>query len=203
MLIAVTSLALLIVGLPIAASVWMRRRSAGRTPASLDELPADARIVVLGCPARSRTGDPNRYFVSRISAAAAAYHHSESRSHRKIDGARSRVLCSGWDAHGEATELAEALIAAGVASERLSVDGRAARTIDSIDYVAIQHADEKIVFVSQAFHLPRVLFLARSRGLDAWALRAEGRLHGLRPRLRETFARLRSIIDLGLRSGPR
>jgi SanA protein len=92
-----------------------------------------------------------------------------------------------------------ALITAGVPSCEIGVDGRAARTIDSIDHVALYHCDEPVVFVSQAFHLPRVLYLARDRGLDAWGLAASGRLRGLRPRLRETLARLRAIIDLRTR----
>jgi len=198
MMSAMLSLVCLIAALSIAVSVWMRQRSADRTAASLDQLPSGARIVVLGCPTHSRSGDPNRYFVARIAAAAAAYHHAASRAD-SADFATHRLLCSGWDAQGEATELCEALIGAGVPRDEISIDGKAARTIDSIRHVATHHADERIVFVSQAFHLPRVLYLARDRDLDAWGLRAKGRLHGLRPQLREALARLRAIVEIGMR----
>jgi len=202
MIVAALSLALVVVVFGVASSVWMQQTSADRTLTSLDELPSGARIVLLGCPARSRSGAPNRYFIARVAAAAAAYHHAASRVSR-AGSASSGLLCSGWDEEGEATELAEALIAAGVPSYEIALDGGSARTIDSIDYVAVHHPDDPIVFVSQAFHLPRVLYLARDRGLHAWALCAEGRLHGPRPRLREIFARFRAIADLGLRSSRR
>ncbi len=198
MLSAAASGVLSFIALSIACSVWMRQQSADRIAASLEDLPRNARIVVLGCPTRSRNGDPNRYFVARIAAAAAAHHYAISRA-SPTDAATGRLLCSGWDGHGEATELREALIAAGVSPHRIDVDGNAARTIDSIDHAATHHGEERIVFVSQAFHLPRVLYLARGRGLDAWGLRAEGTIRRLRPRLREALARFRAIADVGLR----
>jgi SanA protein len=202
MIVAALSLALVVVVCGVASSVWMQRTSANRTLSSLDEIPTGARIVLLGCPARSRSGAPNRYFIARVAAAAAAYHHAAPRANRAGSALRG-LLCSGWDEEGEATELAEALIAAGVPSNEIALDGGSARTIDSIDYLAVHHPDDPIVFVSQAFHVPRVLYLARDRGLQAFGLCAEGRLRGLRPRLREVFARFRAIADLGLRSGRR
>lgn len=196
---AITAMTLAILVLGLTTSAWMRRQSSDRTPTSLDDLPQEARVVVLGCPARARSGESNRYFVARIEAAAAAYHY-----HSSGDGSSSakptRILCSGWDGEGEAEAMAEALIAAGVSPDAIRVDGRAARTVDSVDYVTTHHACEPIVFVSQAFHLPRVLFLARGRGLDAWGLAARGEVNGLRARLREALARLRAIVDLAHRS---
>ena len=192
MLISLSSLLVAALLLPLAASDWMRRRSNSRTLTTLEGLPADARIVVLGCPTRGRKGQPNRYFVERIAAAAAAYHHLRE----KTDSAGNRLLCSGWDERGEATDLRDALIASRVPANRITVDGEARRTIDTIDFVAAHFQNEPIVFVSQAFHLPRVLFLSENRGIDAWALPAAGRLRGLRPRLRESLAQLRAILDL-------
>jgi vancomycin permeability regulator SanA len=49
--------------------------------------------------------------------------------------------------------------------------------------------------VSQEFHLPRVLMLARAHRVDAWGLSAEGDLHGIRPHLRESLACLRAYVD--------
>ena len=191
-------------------AAWMRSQSRRRIAVSLEDLPAGSRFVVLGCPTRTTSGEPNRYFFARIEAAAAAYHH-RIRPHpvplgRAPDepaaASRVEIVCSGWDEHGEATEMAEALIAARVARGAISVDGEAARTIDSVEHAAKAYPGQPVVFVSQRFHLPRVLFLARSFGLDAWGLPAEGTLHGLRPRLREGLAQSRAILDRGWRRGP-
>ena len=175
-------------------TAWLRRLAKARTLESLEAIPGGARIVVLGCPARTGTGEPNRYFVQRIATAAAAYHHPQPLGERG-EPAAVGILCSGWDERGEATEMATALVAARVDHRDIALDGRAARTIDTIDLVARRHPDEKIVFVSQRFHIPRVLFLARQSGLDAWGLPAEGRLRGAGPRAREALAIHRALFD--------
>ena len=80
----------------------------------------------------------------------------------------------------------------------IELDRNSRRTIDSIDYVAERHADGPILLVTQPFHMSRALFLARSRGLDAWGLIASGPAPGLRIRLRESIAELRAVLDLRL-----
>ena len=175
-------------------SAWMRQLARDRTLESLEAMPAASRIVVLGCPTRTATGESNRYFAARIGAAAAAYHHLD-RAGRRERSAGIEILCSGWDERGEATDMATALVAANVDRSAITVDGRAARTIDTIELVASRFPNESIVFVSQRFHIPRILFLAREHGLDAWAMPAEGGLRGARPRVREALATHRAILD--------
>lgn len=190
-LILVMLLALLAALMPFA---WMRRLAGDRTIESLEAMPDGSRIVVLGCPTRSTSGEPNRYFVARIATAAAAYHHLDPHSGRGTSEG-IEILCSGWDERGEATDMATALVAARVDRGAITVDGRAARTIDTIELVASRFPSERIVFVSQRFHIPRVLYLAREHGLDAWGLPAEGSLQGARPRIREALATHRAIFD--------
>jgi SanA protein len=159
---------------------------------SLDDAPRTARIVVLGCPPRTPSGHPNRFFVGRVAAAAAAYHHAPSR----------RILCSGGRSaqrFGEAEALAEALEAAEVPRTAIDLDRSAARTIESIDGVAAMYPEDAVLIVTQAFHMPRSLYLARRRGLDAWGLVAAGPRPGLRVRLREWLAQHRALLDLWLR----
>ena len=178
----------------VATSSWMRRTSAARILSSLEELQRDSLIVVLGCPTRGPGGAANRYFVARVSAAAAAYHHASPET--RDGGGVDQLLCSGWDEQGEASALRDALIAANVPATRIRVDGQAQRTIDSIDRVAAEGRDGPVVFVSQSFHLPRALYLARKRGIDGWGLPAPGSLHGFRPRIRESLAQLRAMLDI-------
>ena len=178
-------------------TIHMRRRSRERTLYGLADLPPNPLIVILGCPVHSGPGRLNLYFTARIAAAAAAYHQLAARA-GEAGSVSPRVLCSGWDEKGEATEMVDALIRANVPADHIELDPRAARTIDSIDLLANRQIPGSIVFVSQAFHLPRVLFLARQRRLDAWALPAAGRIRGLRPHLRETTAGTRALLDIVL-----
>ena len=172
----------------LALSKWLRRSADPRLLRSLDQIPRNALIVVLGCKPRGRSGRLNLYFIGRVASAAAAYHRGSDR----------QILCSGriFDRMNEVTELAAALEAASVPRSAIDLDPNSERTIDSIDYVARHYADMPILFVTQSFHLPRTLFLSRQRGLDAWGLLARGPEPGLRGRLRERLAELRAIFDV-------
>ncbi len=179
---------LLILLLSRALSGWLRRAADPRLLRSLDQIPEKALIVVLGCKPRSPSGRLNPYFIGRVASAAAAYHH----------GSGCEILCTGRpiDGTNEADELAHALKAAAVPPSAIDLDPNSERTIDSIDYVARHFADRPILFVTQAFHLPRTLFLSRHRQLDAWGLLARGANPRLRGQLRERLAELRAIRDI-------
>jgi len=80
----------------------------------------------------------------------------------------------------------------------IRLDRAALRTIDSVDHLAAHYAGVPVLLVSQPFHLPRLLFLAQCRGVVAWGLDAPGPRPGLRTRLREDFACLRALADVGI-----
>jgi SanA protein len=191
---------LALLALLFAVARHLERRARDRSIHTIEALPVEARpdlLVVLGCPPRTRSGRVNPHLTGRALAAARAYH--------ALRGVP--VLCSGRmlasdaadaSAHDEAAALADLLEAAGVPSSAIRLDRDARRTIDSVERVLDQHPARRILIVTQAFHLPRVLFLARAHSLDAWGLAAPGpRLRG-RGRLRESFAGLRALFDIGL-----
>lgn len=169
-----------------------RRARARRLPVTaLSALPTDARpslIVVLGCPPRTRRGHASRYLTGRAEAAAAAYH-----ALRTVP-----ILCSGRaGAEGDEIEALIALLeAARVPRAALRFDPAALRTIDTIDHLALRYGGERILLVTQPFHLPRTLFLARARALEAWGLPAPGPKPGWRTRLREGLGQLRAVWDV-------
>lgn len=179
----------------ILSSISMRIQSRERTLRHLSTLPQGALIVALGCPVLSRNGEPNRYFMARIATSAAAYHQLARGASAGMQE-QPTLLCSGWDERGEVTEMARQLLQAKVPADCIEFDSNARRTIDSTLALAARSVSQPIILVSQDFHLPRALFLARGFGLDAWGLPAKGELTGLRPRLREALARLRAIFDL-------
>lgn len=191
------------------------RRAAARIATSVTVLPPDWRptlIVALGCPPLSRSGAPSRFLIGRAEAAAAAHH--------ALGG--PTILCSGRVRGGTAARhpgdptttasgrgpiedepeaLAALIERANVPPDRIARDREALRTLDSIDFLVRHHGHERILLVSQAYHLPRVLHLARARGLDAFGLVAPGPAPGRRERLREALGRLRALFDVGF--GPR
>jgi SanA protein len=108
-------------------------------------------------------------------------------------------LCSGRiDRNGvdEASAIADALETASVPRTSIDLDRNSERTLDSIDYLAARHANDAILLVTQPFHISRALYLARSRGLDAWGLIASGPDPSPSIRIREAMAELRAVLDL-------
>ncbi|MEM9176509.1 MAG: ElyC/SanA/YdcF family protein [Myxococcota bacterium] len=188
---------LLFVLLPLALPLALRRRHTltARVIRSLDALPDRARIVVLGCHVRNRAGRPNRLFTARVAAGAAAYHVLAARG----EGRRARILASGHGRLGETDALREQLIAANVPADAIDLDPDGERTIRTLAFLARSPEDRPIVLVSQAFHLPRSLWLAERHGLDALGLPAAGGIGGLRARLREHLAWLRALLDVARR----
>ena len=202
------------------ASIVLERISRRRRLVSLAEIARRANptlIVALGCPPRTRRGRPSRYLIGRASAAAAAF-HSLREDRREDLGEVPRanlrevpILCSGRiaapslgetggpDGTDEAEALAVLLEAARVPRASILFDRSAARTIDTVDHLAEHHRAVRILIVTQAFHLPRALFLARARGLEAWGLAAPGPTPGWRGQLREGLGRMRAVWDVGIR----
>ena len=202
------------------ASIALERISRRRRLVSLAEIAGRADptlIVALGCPPRTRSGRPSRYLIGRASAAAAAFHSlCKDRREDLGEGPRAKlrevpILCSGritapgpgenagTDETDEAEALAVLLEAARVPRASILFDRRAARTIDTIHHLAEHHGSARILIVTQAFHLPRALFLARARGLEAWGLAAPGPTPGWRGQLREGLGRMRAVWDVGIR----
>lgn len=211
---AVSLLAALFLLAAAFASIVLERSTRRRRLVSLAEIGrrADpALIVALGCPTRTRSGRASRYLIGRASAAAAAFHHL--REDGRTGGREVFVLCSGrigppgpgtiesgaGEGSDEAEAMASLLESARVPRAAILLDRRATRTIDTIDHLAEHHGAARILIVTQAFHLPRALFLARAQGLEAWGLAAPGPTPGWRGQLREALGRMRAVYDVGIR----
>lgn len=154
-------------------------------------------IVALGCPPRTRSGRPSRYLDGRARAAADAHHALGGRP-ILCTGRVRPASAGGVEGSDEVEALVALLVAACIPEDVILRDREAVRTIDSIDHLAREHADRRVLLVSQAFHLPRVLYLARSRGLDAWGLTAPGPMPGWRGQWRERLGRARAVWDVGV-----
>ncbi len=182
----------LLVALGLPALLRRHPSLSARRLRSLADVPDRARIVVLGCHVTNAAGRPNRLFTARVAAGAAAYHALAARG----DAARATVLASGFGRLGETEALRAQLIAAGVPDEAIELDPDGERTIRTMEYLARERApDRPIVLVTQAFHLPRALWLAEQLGVEALGLPAAGGIGGLGGHVREHLAWLRAVVD--------
>jgi SanA protein len=145
---------------PMGMLGWLHATAAPRIARQPADLPALSQACVMGARVHG-PGEPSPVAAQRVAAAAALAHTQPG----------LRLLVSGHEpANHEATELAAALVAAGVAPERIQVDPHGNSTIANVRAV---DPTRPVVFVSQGYHLPRTLWMARQQGLDAWGLAAE------------------------------
>ena len=164
--------------------------------------PARAALV-LGSARLVRDYVANPFFSNRIAAAAALYKSGKVEylivSGNQARGGRPR---GGYD---EPADMRAALIAAGVPREKIYRDYAGYRTLDSVVRAREVFGQERVIVVSQPFHLSRALFLAHARGLDddgfaaadpAWRFR-------LRTFVREIGARVAAVLDVCLGTPPR
>ncbi len=166
---------------------------------SASELPFCRTAIVLGCSSTLSNGRTNQFFENRIKKAAALYH---SRRVRKliVSGDNSRP------SYNEPAEMKKALIKQGVAAEDIVCDFAGFNTLDSIIRAKEVFGQNQFIVVSQEFHNKRAVFIARSKGIEAYGLNAAEvrRSHSTKTLIREELARVKTVLDIWiLNRGPK
>jgi SanA protein len=112
-------------------------------------------------------------------------------------GRVGRLLMSGdnqIDSYNEPEAMARYAVSQGVPARDITCDFAGRRTWDSV-YRAKNIFDiDKVVIVTQAFHMPRALFLAGEVGLDAYGVEAPPD-QGRRAQYREYPASVSAVLD--------
>ena len=185
-------LALTIAGVAVllTCELWVRTVAAAECFEQVADVPRAPVALVLGCAETLPDGRNNLYFGRRMDAAAELFR----------SGTVERLIVSGDNStvsYDEPTAMKAALVARGVPEERIHCDYAGFRTFDSVVRAELVFGQRSFVVVSQRFHAERAVFLARSRGLEAWGYCAEavGGGAGLRIRARETVARTAAVLD--------
>ncbi|HNX05333.1 MAG TPA: ElyC/SanA/YdcF family protein, partial [Opitutales bacterium] len=106
---------------------------------------------------------------------------------------------AGYD---EPSDMADALVAAGVPRSRIVLDYAGFSTLDSVVRAKAVFGQEKITIISQEFHNKRALFIARAHGIDAVACNARQPelVYGIRTMLREQLALVKTLADITILS---
>jgi len=151
---------LLLAALCVAANWWICRAASGRIITDADRLPVNDVGLVLGTS--KFTGNhrsPNPFFEGRIDAAARLFHEGKVR-HLLVSGDNGRK------SYDEPTWMRDALVARGVPAEAVTLDYAGFRTLDSVVRAEAVFGLKRFTIITDDFHEPRSVFLARSRGLD-------------------------------------
>ena len=191
----------LVVAAVLVCDAAVTRNASGRMYDDVDSVPHRKVGLVLGTsPISTWTGKRNLYFYYRMRAAADLYEQG------KVDW----LIVSGGDyrnqdGYNEPLSMRDSLVALGVDSTRIIMDGDGVRTLNSIANVKNVYGTDSIIIISQSYHNERALYQADHLGIDAIAFSAAVPKSGgtwIRNRGRECLARVKMFGDLLLGETP-
>ena len=139
---------------------WIVRSSRAFVFSKLADVPVNDVALVLGTSPLIGGKWPNPFFENRMDAAAGLYTAGKVR-HLLLSGDNSRRQ------YDEPTAMREALIRRGVPAAAITLDYAGFRTLDSMARARAIFDLTRCTLVTDDFHLPRSLFLARTHGLQA------------------------------------
>lgn len=187
-----TLLAVLVLG---GTSLWVIGSTSSRCVEAA-EAPERDWAIVLGASVL-RSGRPSPMLDERLRTTAQLYHD------RRVE----RILCSGDrdpDAgYDEVGPMRARLVELGVPFERITLDSFGFRTFDSMVRAGSAFGIDSALVVTNPFHVPRAVYIARQNGIDCVGIFAD---HGenystrttLRSQGREALARVVALMDCHL-----
>lgn len=179
-------------------SVIVWHHGKGRSSSEISQLKASQVGIVLGTSPKTG-GHDNKYFQHRMEAAASLYKSGKVKC----------LLLSGANPsqyYNEPKEMKMALVKLGVPEKVIVLDYAGLRTLDSVVRAKKIFGVNDAIFVSQAFHNHRALFIAQHFGMKASAYNAEDVSvnASVKTRGREVLARVKMFLDLHiLKTQPR
>jgi SanA protein len=190
--IALVGLVLLValVGL---ANVYVLLSTAGESTSNVADVPREPVAIVPGALVNSN-GTMSTMLADRVHQAAALWRAG------KVD----RILVSGdhhsW-AYDEPDTMRKALLREGVPGRVIFEDHAGFDTWATMVRAHNIFGVHRAVAVTQGFHMPRALYLAREAGIEATGLTADLHpygLQGLKSDVREVLSRVKALADVTL-----
>lgn len=165
----------------------------------LVESPADApqaeAALILGAPL-AQGGALSAIFADRADSAIALYEA------RKV----SKILVSGDNstlAHNEVDPVRRYLVDKRIPDQDIFLDYAGFDTYSTMYRARAIFGVSSLLIASQAFHLPRAVFIARALGIDAHGVHADVGPVLLRNYVREIFANGKALFDVATRRIPK
>ncbi|HEX9015846.1 MAG TPA: ElyC/SanA/YdcF family protein [Chloroflexota bacterium] len=169
-------------GLPAASVYYVNQDAIYDDPTQLPPTPV---AIVFGAGVLP-DGSPTWMLADRVDAAVGLYQSGKVRR-LLMTGDNSRA---GYD---EVTAMKQRAVDRGVPADLVNLDYAGFRTYDSCYRAAAIFGITKAVLVTQRYHLPRALFLARSFGIESVGLAA-----GIDSYPNQDFYNLREFVALSV-----
>ena len=179
-------------------SSYMKNHTAERILSAEEAADMDADcILILGCGVRE-DDTPSLMLRDRLETGIALYEA----------GAAEKLLISGDHGRKEYDEvntMKDFAMERGIPSEDIFMDHAGFSTYDSMYRARDVFCAKKVIIVTQAYHLPRALYVAEKLGLEAYGVAAlDVNYHGQMYReLREMLARAKDFCSAWLQPAPK
>ncbi len=192
-LMALGAAVLLAALLFVAANLWMLGRTQARIEHELPLCAAERVGIVFGTSHWTRSGVRNPYFDARMSASARLLRLGRV-DHLLLSG-DNRTL-----SYNEPATMWRDLRGREVADADMTLDYAGFSTFDTLARARDVFGVERALLVTQAWHLPRALFIAEALGIEARGCAVASRsVAGVwRLQAREWVARVATLGDLYL-----
>ncbi|MDN3555429.1 SanA/YdcF family protein [Halomonas maura] len=193
LLMSLGAIALLATLLLIGANLWMLAETRGAIDPALAQCRPERVGIVFGTSHWTRSGARNPHFEGRMLAAS-----------RLVEDGRVRhLLLSGDNStryYNEPVTMWRDLRSRQVPDAAMTLDYAGFSTFDTLSRARDVFGVRRALLITQSWHLPRALFIARALGLEARGCAApERRSYGtLQLRAREWVARVATLGDLYL-----
>jgi SanA protein len=173
----------------IGARWYIHSNANGRVYSDISQIPSSRVAMVLGAKV-TPDGKLSTLLRDRVDAAVALYKA----------GKASKLLMSGdnrFAHYNEPERMKEYAVAHGVPAGNVLCDYAGRRTYDSVYRAKNIFGIDKMIIISQEFHLDRAIFLSDHIGVDATGLSADLQGHfNLRATTREMPACLACLLDI-------
>lgn len=188
--LSVVAAGILLIGCVLGINGYVVGSSRGQivTAEQAAEFDADC-ILVLGCAVRD-DGSPSAMLQDRLEQGIALY----------CAGAAAKLLMSGDNGqvdYDEVNTMKSYAIAAGVPSSDIFMDHAGFSTYESLYRAKAIFGAERVIIVTQEYHLYRALYIARQLGIEAVGVAADGRSYAGQAyrEVREILARDKDLVQ--------
>jgi SanA protein len=156
----------------------------------LENIPANKVGLLLGTSKYLRSGQQNRYYNHRITAAHELF-QSNKIQYIVISGDNRKVN------YNEPRDMKNDLMKSGIPDSLIILDYAGFRTYDSVIRLNKIFGQDSFTVISQEFHNRRAIYIAKRLGLNAVGYNAEDvdMYNGFKTMLREKLARVKVFID--------
>lgn len=182
--------AVVVVAIGLGVDQSMRWSTREQVYTDVNQVPARPTALLLGT-SKYVGKRLNQFYMTRVEQAASLYRQ----------GKVKRFIVSGYRAsryYNEPRTMLRDLVKRGVPEEIIEVDNEGFRTIDSLLHAKNRFGEDRLIIVSQRFHLTRALFIARHLDMDCVGFIADDAPFSYywRTRLREVAARILAVWEV-------